>query len=69
MDKETINLAIEGMHCGGCVRRVTSALEKLEDTDVVRVDVGSAEIRRPAGSPETPAIDAISRLGFKAARV
>ena len=69
MEKETLNLAIEGMHCGGCVRRVTVALEKLEGVEVVRVEVGSAEIRRPAGQPEAPVLEAIGRLGFKAARV
>ena len=67
MDKRTLNLAIEGMHCGGCVRRVTMALQKLDGVEVVRVDVGSAEVRHE-GAEEKGILDAVERIGFKATR-
>jgi copper chaperone len=66
MDRQTLSFAIEGMHCGGCVRRVTMALEKLEDVEVVRVDVGSAEVKCPPDMLDAPIVAAIERLGFKA---
>ncbi|MCB9655005.1 MAG: cation transporter [Deltaproteobacteria bacterium] len=42
-----ITLLIDGMHCGGCVRRVKKAIESVPDTrlDAVEVEVGRAEIR------------------------
>ena len=57
-------LQIEGMSCGGCVRRVTAALEA-KDVAVERVDVGTAR-----GSFDEGAVDldevvaAVNALGF-----
>ena len=65
--KNTLNLAIEGMHCGACVRRVTSALQSVEGVTVKSVEVGSAEIVFEAA--ETAAQDitaALDRNGFPA---
>jgi copper chaperone len=63
----TLNLAIEGMHCGACVRRVTSALESVGGVAVKSVEVGSAKVVFDATetSPEdiTAALD---RTGFPA---
>jgi copper chaperone CopZ len=69
VDQTTLILAIEGMHCGACVRRVSTALEKLEGVEVVRAEVGSAEVKL-AGT-ETPVeaiLDAVGRIGFTAKR-
>lgn len=56
-------LAIEGMHCGACVRRVTAAIEKLGGVTALTVSVGNA-----AGTLETVTEDevkaAIVRAGF-----
>jgi len=65
--ENTLNLAIEGMHCGACVRRVTSALQSVEGVTVKSVEVGSAEIVFDAA--ETSAQDitaALNRNGFPA---
>jgi copper chaperone CopZ len=65
--ENTLNLAIEGMHCGACVRRVTSALQSVEGVTVKSVEVGSAEIDFDAA--ETSAQDitaALNRNGFPA---
>lgn len=41
---ESIDLAISGMHCGGCVRHVTGVLERLPGVRVDAVQVGSARV-------------------------
>lgn len=75
-----ITLLIDGMHCGGCVRRVKKAIESVPDTrlDAVEVEVGRAEIRiAPAGGTNATTVDeapgleatfirAIEALGFTA---
>jgi len=64
--KEHLELAIEGMHCDGCVRRVTAALAKVEGAEVERVEVGSARVQfdlERASRQEL--IDAVNRIGFK----
>ena len=65
--KQQLELAIEGMHCDGCVRRVTAALSKVEGAQVEKVEVGSARVQLDTekASPEE-LIDAVNRLGFKA---
>jgi copper chaperone len=58
--ENTLNLAIEGMHCGACVRRVTSALQSVEGVTVKSVELGSAEIVFDAA--ETSAQDITAEL-------
>jgi copper chaperone CopZ len=65
--ENTLNLVIEGMHCGACVRRVTSALQNVEGVTVKSVEVGSAKVVFDAA--ETSAQDiaaALDRNGFPA---
>jgi len=64
---QTLRLSIEGMHCEGCVRRVTAALQSVKGVDVGFVQVGSAELtfdldRTNLGEIET----AVNRVGFSA---
>ena len=64
---KTLNLAIEGMHCEACVRRVTSALQSVEGVTVNSVEVGSATVAFDGA--ETSAQDitaALDRNGFAA---
>jgi copper chaperone CopZ len=42
--EKTIRLKIEGMHCEGCVRRVTQALNAVAGARVESVAVGSAAV-------------------------
>jgi len=63
-----MEIAIEGMHCDACVRRVKKALaEALEAAAGVRVDrveVGSATITAdPEG--EAAALEAIRKAGYE----
>lgn len=42
---------IEGMHCGGCVKRVTSALQQVADQVEVTLEPPRAVIEAPAIDP------------------
>jgi copper chaperone CopZ len=44
----TLNLTIENMHCGACVRRVTQTLNALPDTHAEEVRVGGARVQTEA---------------------
>jgi copper chaperone len=65
MPQETLRLSIEGMHCGGCVRRVAGALQGVQGVEVGPVKVGSAEMRF---DPDRTNVDeiagAVNRIGF-----
>jgi len=65
--RQQLSLAIEGMHCDGCVRRVTAALEKVPGTEVEKVEVGAARVSFDTEKANKEAvIDAVNRIGFKA---
>ena len=62
-----MQLAIEGMHCGGCVTRVTNALKKVEGVTVQAVEVGSAGVAYDDTKVQLQAIlEAVNKLGFAA---
>ncbi len=60
-------LRIEGMHCGGCVRRVSQALSAAEGFNVEEVTVGAARLSASAEpAPVDRAIEALAKAGYKA---
>ena len=59
-----MNIAIEGMHCDACVRRVRMALEKVEGVTVREVTVGSAVVDTDASRQEA-ALAAIVKAGYQ----
>ncbi len=64
-----LDLAIDGMHCGSCVRRVTVALQKVEgvEPEALKVEIGSASVNFDAEKATLQEIvDAVNRLGFTA---
>jgi copper chaperone len=65
--EQTVRLAIEGMHCEACVRRVTNALNGVKGVRVESVEVGSA---KAAFDPKAVALEkitaAVDSIGFKA---
>jgi copper chaperone CopZ len=64
-----LELTIDGMHCGGCVRRVTLALQKMEgiETGTVHVEVGSASLNYDAEkASQQEIVDAVNAIGFTA---
>ncbi len=62
-----VKLSIDGMHCDGCVRRVTNALASVEGTRVESVQVGSATVALdPAQASPEQLARSINRIGFVA---
>ena len=59
-----MNIAIEGMHCDACVKRVRMALEKLEGVKVREVGIGSAVIDAGA-KQQASALEAIEKAGYQ----
>lgn len=57
-----MKIAIDGMHCDACVRRVRMALEKVPGAQVGDVKVGSAEV---AGADSTAILEAIRKAGYE----
>jgi copper chaperone CopZ len=65
--ENTLNLVIEGMHCGACVRRVTTALQGVEGVTVKSVEIGSAKVVFDAAEASAQDITAtLDRNGFPA---
>jgi len=65
--QETLTLSIEGMHCGACVRRATTALQRVAGVRLDLVDVGSAKLS--FNSEQATAgeiVGALDRIGFVA---
>jgi copper chaperone len=65
--QETLTLSIEGMHCGACVRRATTALQRVAGVRLNSVDVGSAKMS--FNSEQATAgeiVGALDRIGFVA---
>ncbi len=61
-----LKLSIEGMHCGGCVTRLSNTLRRLEGVELRQAEVGAAEIAfdEQRISKEDIAA-AIERIGFQ----
>ena len=65
---ETVNLSIQGMHCGGCASKVSTALQSVPGANVENVAVGSARISfDPKKTSAAALIGVVDKLGFKAA--
>jgi copper chaperone len=61
----TIHLTIEGMHCGSCIRRVTSALANVEGVRADKVAVGSATVEYDSQQVDPDAtVEAVENTGF-----
>ena len=54
---------IEGMHCGGCVARVTRALKSVADDAVVTLDPPQATLETSAPLSVDEVQAAVSRAG------
>jgi len=65
--EQTLLLQINGMHCGACVRRVTTVLSNLPGVYVDDVSIGSAKVRLdPVKTAPQSVADAVNRIGFEA---
>jgi len=61
---KTIELSIEGMHCGGCVQRVTDAVKKAGGIPE-KVEVGAARLQIEEEKVPT-ILSALDKMGFDA---
>jgi copper chaperone CopZ len=64
MSEKTVTFGIDGMHCGGCVRRVTGALSGVDGISDVRVEVGTATFVTDDDGIVDEAKAAVTALGF-----
>ena len=65
--QNVLTLSVEGMHCEGCVRRVTAALRGLKGVEVGSVEVGSAQTTFDPNQTSAEEIAAtVNRIGFSA---
>jgi len=66
---EKLNIPVTGMTCGGCSKKVTTALEAIEGCTISKVchKSGHAEVTiDTAKTSKAKVIDAINATGFKA---
>lgn len=61
-----VNLQIEGMHCGACVRRVNQSLQSISGIKDLEVRVGGARFEAEQEASVEQAITAISNAGYTA---
>jgi copper chaperone len=62
-----LTLSIEGMHCGACIRRVTTALNGIKGVELGSVEVGSAALKfNPDQASAKEIAAAVDRIGFTA---
>ena len=62
-----LKLALTGMHCDACVRRVTTALQAVPGVEINSVKVGSAQLTfDPGQATPSEMIGAVGRIGFTA---
>ncbi len=58
-------IAIDGMHCAACVRRVKAALERIDGVAVDEVTIGAAR-GTLADAAVTDVVAAVARAGYTA---
>lgn len=62
-----MELRVENMTCGGCVRGVTRAIQGLDPAAQVTADVDSRKVEVETAAPRTAVIGALAEAGFTAA--
>ena len=61
-----LKLSIDGMHCGGCVTRLSNTLRRIEGVELQRAEVGAAELAYDEQRVSKEDIAAaIERTGFQ----
>ena len=62
-----LNLVIDGMGCGGCIKNVRKALEGVPGVAVEHVAVGSAVVSHdPARASRENVVEALASAGYAA---
>jgi copper chaperone len=63
-----MKVAIEGMHCQACVRRVEKAIAGVEGAQPDKVEIGLAVVATDAVH-EQAVLEAVRKAGYQARRV
>jgi copper chaperone CopZ len=61
-----VNLRIDGMHCGACIRRVSQSLQSVPGTEVEEVRLGAARVKLAPVASVDDLIAKLGRAGFAA---
>ena len=61
-----LNVKIDGMGCGACVRKASDALKTVPGLSVENVEVGSAVVLCEAGATSEQVVEALGKIGFSA---
>ena len=64
---KTLNLIIDGMGCGGCIKNVRKALDALPGVAIENVTLGAATVRvDPSAASTASVVEALLRAGYPA---
>ena len=55
---------VDGMTCGGCVRGVTKAIQRIDPQSTVHVDLATKTVKVDSALPSAQIVDAIKTAGF-----
>ena len=61
-----IDLRIDGMHCGACVRRVTQSLQAVPGASVEEVRIGAARLKLQPNANVDTVIAGLAKAGYTA---
>lgn len=62
----TITLALDGLHCGGCVAAVEKALRQVENVQAVEVSLNPQIAKIEGSASAEQLIEAVTDIGFDA---
>ncbi|MBN1607907.1 MAG: heavy-metal-associated domain-containing protein [Polyangiaceae bacterium] len=62
----TVELIVKGMSCGGCVRSVTRAVQRLDPTSQVDVELETGRVHIEGGMSPEQVRQAIETAGYAA---
>lgn len=63
-----MTIAIQGMHCQACVRRVEKAIAGVEGAHVEKVEIGSASVDIDPAKQQA-VLDAVRKAGYEPQKV
>lgn len=61
-----IRFQVPDMHCGGCVRRVTKAVQSVDSAAKVEADVPGREVRVDSTADPAALLTALAEAGYPA---
>ena len=66
MDQQTLELTVDSMRCGHCVKAITGALQALDPKAQVQCDLGSKRVEVRTGQPREAVVAALDEAGYAA---